>query len=746
MEVCNQNIHDELRVSPADIRSSIDVLKEGRMFINTLPGGEIPCDDQGGLGFYFSDTRFLSCLELSVNNTSPVFLSRTLRDSHFSQVEMTNNEFISNDGQQVLLQTVHLRLLRMVKDAYYQRIRVANFGSCSFEVTLSVKLGTDFADIFEVRGTPREKKGTWQGNTLQRHSASINYMGTDNIRRSTLINFSPAPARLREEDCFIIAQYVLRLEPKVKNYIYIKVTPVVEPAAGMPSTACEDSLESGDKDDPETAGKHDLGFTGVARYLIDAYQSWKDECVRITSDNEHFNQMVNVAITDLRALSTVYPGTGAVMEAGIPWYAAPFGRDSLIAAWQALLINPLLARETLRYMARYQGREVNPWRDEQPGKILHEMRYGEMALSGELPHTPYYGSVDSTLWFIILLAEYVRWTGDTDFLGEMSEILENALSWCREFGDMDGDGYIEYLCRSEKGLVNQGWKDSWDGVIHRDGALPEGPIALIEVQAYYYRALLDAAELYQMSGSILKAADLRERADRLRSRFVYDFWTDETGFAVYALDGYKKPLTTIVSNPGHCLFTGILPDGLAVKVIERLMEPDMFSGWGIRTMSADEAPYNPMSYHNGSVWPHDNSIIGYGMRQSGALKELRLLTDTLFEAAQFFDHMRLPELFCGFTRAGKVGPVRYPIACDPQAWSVGSVFLLLRSILGLQCRGNEFYVRSPYLPRSLKILRLENIRVGNGAVSLEFARREDQTYTSVIGTEGMAKVIFEKEV
>ncbi len=741
MEVCNQNVHDELRVSPADIRSSIDVLKEGRMFINTLPGGEIPCDDQGGLGLYFADTRFLNCLELRLNNTSPVFLSRTLRDSHFSQVEMTNNEFTSNDGQQVLLQTVHLRLLRMVKDAYYQRIRVANFGSCPFVATLSIKLGTDFADIFEVRGTPREKKGSRQGSVLQRHSAAINYLGTDNIRRSVLINFSPAPSGLREEDHFIIAEYNLRLEPKAKNYIYLRVTPVVEPVTGP-----RKAQASAGKVQASAGPGKDLGFAGASQYLIDAYDSWKNECIRITSDNEHFNQMVNVAVTDLRALSTIYPGTGSVLEAGIPWYAAPFGRDSMIAAWQALMVNPVLARETLRYMARYQGREVNPWRDEEPGKILHEMRYGEMALSGELPHTPYYGSVDATLWFIILLAEYIRWTGETEFLDEMAEPLENALNWCREYGDMDGDGYIEYLCRSERGLVNQGWKDSWDGVIHKDGTIPEGPIALVEVQGYYYRALLDAAELYQVTGSKLKAANLRGMADDLQARFIHDFWLDRNGFVVYALDGRKKPVTTIVSNPGQCLFTGIFPAGMAGKTIERLMKPDMFSGWGIRTMSTDEAPYNPMSYHNGSVWPHDNSIIGFGMRQSGALEELRLLTDTLFEAAQFFDPMRLPELFCGFTRAGKVGPVRYPIACDPQAWSVGSVFLLLRSILGLQCRGNELRVRSPHLPHSLKLLRLENIRVGSGAVSLEFARREDQTYTSVIDTEGMARVTFEKEV
>ncbi len=728
MNICGLNLQDYLRVSPGDIRGSVDVLKEGRMFINSLPGGEIPCDDMGGLGLYFADTRFLSCLELRINGTEPVFLSRVLRDSHFSQVEMTNKEFTA-DGRVVSLHNIHLRLLRMVKDAFYQRIRIVNFNPCPVKLSLQIKLGADFADIFEVRGTFRSTKGSWLGAVIHRHRAAINYLGTDNIHRSTEINFYPAPTKMEEQDCFVIAEYTLKLEPKRKNYIYLKITPRVG------HTGVRTAMT-----------QTDLGFARAADFLIDSYQSWKNECIQITSDNEHFNQMVGVAVTDLRALSTTYPDGGTVLEAGIPWYAAPFGRDSLIAAWQALLVNPVLAKETLRFMARHQGQEVNPWRDEEPGKILHEMRFGEMALSGELPHTPYYGSVDSTLWFIILLADYIRWTGETGFLEEMSEPLAKALQWCEEYGDLDNDGYIEYLCRSEKGLVNQGWKDSWDGVIDRNGRIPEGPIALVEVQGYYYRALTDAAGLYRQAGQRERAEILRNKAETLQKKFLRDFWWDKAGFLIYALEGRKAPVKTVVSNPGHCLFTGILPAKQAYCVVKRLMQPDLFSGWGIRTMSAGEVAYNPMSYHNGSVWPHDNAIIGFGMRQAGALEELKQLSETLFEAARFFDHMRLPELFCGFTKHGNGGPVKYPIACDPQAWSVGSIFLMLRALLGIDCRGSELYVRDPRLPGFLRTLRLENIRVGTGIVNLEFTRKEEKTYCSVTGTEGNVKVIFEKEV
>lgn len=683
MYLCSITPQDQFRIAPEDIRGSVEILKEGRMFINTLPGGEIPCHDMGGLGFYYADTRFLNCLEIRLNGMEPVFLSRTLRDSHFAQVEMTNKEFKSQ-GMIVPLQSIHIRLFRLVKDGFYQRMRIINFNQCPVELELRFKVGADFADIFEVRGTPRSSRGAVGKPVIRRQSVLLKYVGSDKIRRSTKISFHPLPDAIAEEDLLVYVDYHLLLEPKRKYYIYLRVTPVI--AGEHPETAPANS---------------DLGFVKAAVYLAEAYRSWKDECLKISSDNERFDHMVRVAVTDLRALSANYPEAGTVLEAGIPWYAAPFGRDALITAWQTLLVNPLLAKETLRFMARYQGREVNSWRDEQPGKIMHELRFGEMARAGEVPHTPYYGSVDSTLWFIILLAEYVKWAGDRGFFTEMAEPLAKALEWCEKYGDLDGDGYIEYQCQSAKGLANQGWKDSWDGVIDRHGEIPAGPIALVEVQGYYFKALQDAAEVFELAGEAAKARELKRKAKRLQRNFLRDFWLKRKGFLAYALDGQKRTIETIVSNPGHCLFTGILPEEKARQVIKRLMSPDLFSGWGIRTMSDREVAYNPMSYHNGSVWPHDNAIIGFGIKQAGEIAPLQRLVETLFEAAEYFNHMRLPELFCGFTREENLGPVKYPIACDPQAWSIGGIFLMLRALLGTyffnSCNAASLFIMYPSL-------------------------------------------------
>ncbi|MDK2821603.1 MAG: hypothetical protein PWP31_1568 [Clostridia bacterium] len=725
MNLCNQTQHGEYRIVPEDIQESIEVLKEGRMFINSLPKGEIPCGDMGGLGFFFTDTRFLNCMEMRINDTEPVFLSRTVRDSHFAQVELTNKEIISN-GMLVPLQTIHLRLLRMVNDGFYQRLRIINFNKNTLEINLRFKLGADFADIFEIRGIHRDNRGDFLKTDFKRQQITFNYLGRDNIKRSTKINFYPTPAKILEQGNYVYVDYNLRLTPKKKNYIYLKVVPLI-----------------GQKSSEIFYVPNDLGFKKASQSLIDSYQAWKDECLKVFSDNKRFDYMLRVAITDLRSLTTNYPGVGTTLEAGIPWYAAPFGRDSLITAWQTLLVNPSLAKETLLFMAKFQGKEVNSWKDEQPGKIMHELRFGEMAKAGEIPHTPYYGSVDSTQWFIILLADYVRWTGDYNLLNELEKPLTEALNWCELYGDMDKDGFIEYLCQSEKGLVNQGWKDSDDGVIDSFGKIPIGPIALVEVQGYYYKALTDAAELFEYLGNKTKAKDLRYKAEQLQKNFLKYFWLDHKGFLAYALDGQKNQIETIVSNPGHCLFTGILPQQKACQVIKRLMKPDVFSGWGIRTMSTEEVAYNPISYHNGTVWPHDNSIIGYGFRKMGEVTSLQRLVEAFFESTAFFNHMRLPELFCGFTRRGKIGPVKYPIACDPQAWAIGSIFLMLRALLGIECQNNEIHVRNPYLPSFLQTLKLENIKVGDGRAALEFTRKSDKTYCGVIGTEGNIKVIFE---
>lgn len=715
---------DKYRIVPEDIRERVEILKEGGMFMNSLPEGEITSHNTGGLGFYFSDTRFLSCLEISINGTKPIFLSRTLRDSHFAQVEMTNKEFESF-GTVVPLQTIHIRLLRAINDGFYQRIRIINFNQHTVKLNLRIKMGADFADIFEVRGTVRSSKGNPGKPVIRRQNLFLNYTGKDKIRRLTKISFHPAPSVINDEDPFVVIDYFFNLEPKKKYYIYLKIIPLV-----------------GDNNVKVTPLGNDLGFTKAARHLAYTYEEWKKECLKISSNNERFDYLVRVAVTDLRALRTNYPGAGTVLEAGIPWYAAPFGRDALIASFQTLLANPSLAEETLRFMARNQGREINPWKDEHPGKIMHEMRFGEMARTGEIPHTPYYGSVDSTIWFIILLAEYVRWTGNEKFLEEMSEPFAGALEWCEKYGDIDGDGYIEYQCQSEKGLVNQGWKDSRDGVISPGGKIPEGPIALVEVQGYYYKALIDAAEIYGLVGEEKKAKNLRAKAESLQKNFLRDFWLDKKGFLAYALDGKKRSIETIVSNPGHCLFTGILPGEQSRRMIKRLMLPDLFSGWGIRTMSNKEIAYNPISYHNGSVWPHDNAIISFGMKKAMEDAPLKKLVEALYEASEHFDHMRLPELFCGFTRRGDAGPVKYPIACKLQAWSSGSIFLMLRALLGIECRGSCIYVQNPQLPRFLQTLRMENIRAGNGTAALEFTRRQDKTYCGIIETKGNVMVVF----
>ena len=454
------------------------------------------------------------------------------------------------------------------------------------------------------------------------------------------------------------------------------------------------------------------------------------------------NHSLERSVTDLRALYTAYPD-GRIVETGIPWYAAPFGRDALITGWQTLCLNPDIARDTLRFLSRYQGRELDERREVEPGKILHEMRRGEMANCGEILHTPYYGSIDATPLFIILLGDYYQWTGDDALLAEMRRPLGAALSWCRDYGDRDGDGYLEYIGRAKGGLTNQGWKDSWGAVVHPDGKLAAPPIALVEVQAYWYRALEQGARLAAALGEEQEARRLLGQARDLKRRFIRDFWMADKECLGFALDGQKKLLSTVVSNMGHCLFTGILEPEAAGKVVRRLFQPDMYSGWGIRTLSKWEKPYNPMSYHNGSVWPHDNAVIAAGLRRYGYLDQLERLFTGLFEAALHFPYYRLPELFCGFTRRPTGAPVRYPIACDPQAWALGTPFMLLRAVLGLSGSTSGLRVSQPRLPSWLRELTVTNLRIRGGVIDLRFTRHRERTHCYLLRKEGDVRVTIE---
>jgi glycogen debranching enzyme len=442
---------------------------------------------------------------------------------------------------------------------------------------------------------------------------------------------------------------------------------------------------------------------------------------------------------------TVTP-QGRVPYAGVPWYVAPFGRDSVISAWQLLPYHAGVAAGTLRFLAAWQGRRHEDFLDEEPGKILHEYRRGEMANCREIPFIPYYGTADATPLFVILLDEYVRWTGDVALLRELWPAARAALQWMRLHGDRDGDGYVEYQTRSPLGLRNHGWKDSEDAVMHADGRLARPPIALCEVQGYAHAAWLAGAALMETLGDTADADDLRGRARALREAFERDFWLPHEAFYALALDGDKRPCEVIASNPGHCLWTGIVDEARAEPVVKRLLADDMFSGWGMRTLSSRERRYNPMSYHNGSVWPHDNALAAAGFRRYGMVEHAVTLASALFEASRYFEHRRIPELYCGFARHADQGPISYPVACAPQAWAAGSMLGMLTALLGLtaDARRHRLTLDSPVLPPWLRWLEIHGLRVGSARLDLSVVRGREGASVELLARHGNVELLVRR--
>ncbi|MGE3913522.1 MAG: amylo-alpha-1,6-glucosidase, partial [Chloroflexota bacterium] len=487
------------------------------------------------------------------------------------------------------------------------------------------------------------------------------------------------------------------------------------------------------------SGSLDAAFSAVRS----SYREWEDTCTEITTDDDIINAVLNRSLHDLRLLSDRIE-YGYLPSAGIPWFSVPFGRDSLITSLQTLCLQPDIARASLLFLAEHQGREVNDFRDEQPGKILHEIRLGELAALGDVPHTPYYGSVDATPLWIMTLGEYVRWTGDQVLAEQLRPNLEAALHWIDEYGDLDGDGYVEYLSRSTRGIKNQGWKDSSDSMKHRDGRQGEPPIALSEVQAYVYGAWLAAADLSDLYGEPEQAATWRQRAGDLRQRFQAEWWSEQDQFFAMGLDSEKRPIQSVSSNVGHCLWTNMLEDGLAWAVGDRLVREDMLCGWGIRTLSSLEETFNPMSYHNGSVWPHDNSIIVAGLKQYGMDERALQVAEQLFDGAVRFPLYRLPELYCGFARDRRYYsmPAQYPVSCSPQAWAAGSIYLIVQSLLGLRVDAQaERILLRPTLPRGVNLMRVRNLRIGKHRIDLEIRREDGMEKVDVTRAAPIAVVV-----
>jgi glycogen debranching enzyme len=697
--------------------------KEGDMFLCADAEGNLDADKATGAGFYWRDTRYLSDFVLEVDGHPPLLLSTSADRAFASHVDLANQDLVEEDGTVSAVQgTVNIRRTRVVDGRLYERIRVKNYNSSAVNLTLRLTFGTDFADIFEVRGLKRAVRGKLTRPKADRHGAAFAYAGEDGVFRETRIAFELEPTEVIVDEARVVAEWRLRLEPSQTEMIALTVEPRAD--GSRP---------------PERS------FDVVMHDLRRSYEAWERSCTRIWTDNELYNSMLSRGLRDLRALLTP-TRHGNLVAAGIPWFVAPFGRDAMLTCHQTLMLNPDLTRATLEVLAAFQADEVDDWRDAQPGKILHELRQGELAGAGVIPHTPYYGSVDSTPLWLLLLGTYYRWTGDLDFCRRLLPNVERALEWIADYGDLDGDGFLEYRRASPRGLVNQGWKDSHDSIGHVDGKLAEGPIALAEVQAYVYLAKLRMADVFEALGNAPRALTLREEAAGLRAAFNEAFWVESEQFYAMALDGEKRQVAAISSNPAHGLYCGIIEPDRAGPVARRLLAPDMFSGWGVRTLSKSAAAYNPMSYHNGSVWPHDNAIIGAGLKRYGFAKATNRLATAMFEMAVTVDDMRLPELFCGFTRRSPNRPVAYPVACSPQAWAAGAPFLLLQAILGISADApaNTINVSKPSLPGWLNTVELHDLRVGGSTVSIVFQRQGETTGFSLLAKDGDIRVLMEE--
>jgi glycogen debranching enzyme len=692
------------------------VLKDGDTFAVFDVSGDIQPIGQGSQGIYDESTRFISHFELRLKNGKPLLLSSTVRDAdtHFT-VDLTNPDMKEADGASLPRGTLHFHRSKFLHDrTSYEELRITNFGLGRVEIDLSFRFDSDYADLFEVRGISRKHRGHVLKPELRDSQVVLSYEGLDGVLRNTRLRFDPRPGKLEGHE----AHYRIALDPHESQILYITLS-------------CEIA-----RDQPVQ-----MNFDGAFKEAQNCIAKEKDGDCILTSTNLQFNEFLRRSADDLRMMTTETP-YGLYPYAGIPWYNTVFGRDGIIAALQSLWVNSEIARGVLRYLAAYQATELNAIQDAEPGKVLHETRQGEMVALGEVPFQRYYGSIDSTPLFIVLAAEYYRATGDRALIESLWGHIERGLDWMDTYGDPDGDGFIEYQRKRQTGLSNQGWKDSEDSVMHADGSLAQGPIALCEVQGYAYRAKIGASEMALALGLNDRHEFLKIEAEALRKKFNEAFWLPEFGTYALALDGQKKPCRVRSSNAGHCLFSGIADERKAEQVVQSLMSPEMFSGWGIRTLSTREKRYNPMSYHNGSIWPHDNSIAVEGFARYGHKEAVVRVLGALFDTSMQMDLHRLPELFCGFIRRNGEGPTLYPVACSPQAWASGSVFMLIRAALGLEIDGLNRRVKfhHPILPEFLPELRIQNLRVGGSKMDLLLRRSMHDVGIHVLSKSGPVEI------
>jgi glycogen debranching enzyme len=674
-------------------------LKYGETFAVFNHNGDMRPARLGEEGLYLDGTRFLSTFMLYLDGFRPLILGSTVRDDNDQLIVTLTNPDLFEEGELTLpANSLHLSKRVFLLDAVcYVEIRVENYSTQRVDPVLTLSVSADFKDIYEVRGMARGKHGQVHEPLVDDDKITLGYTGLDDEERLTSIEFSPRPDRIERER----ATYTISLQPRESATILVTIV-------------CRRSLRN---------GTTPLVLDAARAVVLEGIAEDKASACSLQSSNGQFNAWINRSLSDLHMLITDLP-TGPYPYAGIPWFNTPFGRDGIITAWECLWVRPDLAKGVLAYLASTQATEFIPEQDAEPGKILHETRSGEMAALKEMPFGLYYGSVDATPLFVALAGAYYERTADAPFIESIWPNIQAALEWMATSGDRDGDGFLEYERRSEDGLLHQGWKDADDAVFHVDGTPVQGAIAMSEVQGYAYAAYNAASKLAGVLGREADGVHFAEKAAALRTRFNEAFWCEELSTYAMALDGNKRACRIVTSNAGQCLFTGIATAERAARTANTLLSDESYSGWGVRTVSGSAVRFNPMAYHNGSIWPHDNALIAYGMAKYGLMKQANRIFTGLFEAAMYFDLHRMPELFCGFSRETGEGPVLYPVACAPQAWSAASVFLLCQACLGVQVNAEKKQIRfvRPSLPEFLADIHILNLQVGDASIDIDVMR------------------------
>jgi glycogen debranching enzyme len=715
---------DERKLDPAIALSALDdtaprephrqfALKHGDCFVVADAYGDIR---GSGDGLFRDDTRVLSHFRLLVGERVPSLLGASLsQDNMVFTANLTNLPLTTLDGSATPQGVIYIERSRLLwEDRMYERITLSNYSEREALVPVTLRYGADFRDMFEVRGTTRSRRGRAYDAEVTEDSVHMRYDGLDQLVRRSTIAFSRRPDEIMTDR----ADFTIRLSKRGSESLFIEV------GADRPAAPSRERFRA-------AAARARFGMRGKRRHGASVFSSGRV-----------FNDWLSRARADIALLTTDLP-TGPYPYAGIPWFSTAFGRDGVISALQMLWLNPGLARGVLSFLAQHQATETSPFSDSQPGKIMHETRKGEMAVLRELPFGRYYGGVDTTPLYIYLACAYVARTGDMEFIDALWPSLCAAASWMEEASQQNGSGFVAYQRAAESGLSNQGWKDSFDSVFHADGTIPKGPIALVEVQGYVYAAYRGLAELAVRREDVGRAVHWTECAEKMRQAVETYFWMPDREFYALAIDGDGRPCEVRTSNAGHLLYVGLPSPERAHRVCDQLLSASFHSGWGVRTLADDEILFNPMSYHNGSIWPHDTAICAAGLARYGVRDSLVRLMSGTFEAAVHFN-MRLPELFCGFTRAPSEAPIAYPVACLPQAWSSGSVFMMMQACLGLEIDGmrGEIQVTRPRLPIGIDHLTIRRLGVGSAKVDLSFQRVGDRVVAYLeTRHEGLAPLV-----